>query len=212
MTAKVETNLTPLQRYYRFHSYIYDATRWSFLFGRKRIIKIAAKHIDPQNILEVGCGTGMNLVGLAQQFPDAKLTGVDLSGDMLSIAERKTENNRERIKLLNKNYDTPITDLNGNTLKYDLILFSYALSMFNPGWDQAIKTAKQQLSEDGVIAIVDFHHSEFKWFRQWMQVNHVKMQAHLLPMLDSMFTAKHSEQHNAYAGVWQYMMFIGKKT
>ncbi len=37
--------LHPLERYYRFHSRIYDATRWSFLFGRDKLVRIITKLI-----------------------------------------------------------------------------------------------------------------------------------------------------------------------
>jgi S-adenosylmethionine-diacylgycerolhomoserine-N-methlytransferase len=31
-----------MDRYYRFHAKIYDATRWSFLFGREALIRQVA--------------------------------------------------------------------------------------------------------------------------------------------------------------------------
>ena len=54
-----------LDRYYRWHAHFYDATRWAFLFGRKALIRLAAKQLQPRRILEVGCGTGKNLAELA---------------------------------------------------------------------------------------------------------------------------------------------------
>ena len=47
-----------LQGYYALHSKIYDATRWSFLFGRERILQHVAAIDHPKRILEVGCGWG----------------------------------------------------------------------------------------------------------------------------------------------------------
>ena len=60
---------TALERYYQFHSRIYDATRWSFLFGREEVLLRAASVTTPKRILEVGCGTGRNLPGLRRRFP-----------------------------------------------------------------------------------------------------------------------------------------------
>ena len=34
-----ESRPHPLERYYRLHSWIYDATRWSFLFGRNELMQ-----------------------------------------------------------------------------------------------------------------------------------------------------------------------------
>jgi S-adenosylmethionine-diacylgycerolhomoserine-N-methlytransferase len=47
-----------IERYYRLHSRIYAATRWSFLFGRRAILDDIAAATTPARILEVGCGTG----------------------------------------------------------------------------------------------------------------------------------------------------------
>ncbi|MEQ8290463.1 MAG: class I SAM-dependent methyltransferase [Gammaproteobacteria bacterium] len=208
MTTEV-IKQTELQRYYQLHSRIYDATRWSFLFGRKKIIDHVGGLMQPVNILEVGCGTGINLLYLKQRFPHASLTGIDLSTDMLNIATRKTSKCKPVPELVNMKYENPLTDLNSNTVKFDLILFSYALSMFNPGWDVALQTARKQLSDNGLIAVVDFSHSPLSFFRRWMKLNHVKMDQHLLPGLESQFAPIMSENHQAYLGLWQYLFFIG---
>ena len=42
---------TAIERYYRLHSRIYDATRWSFLFGRAAILREVAKVASPRRIL-----------------------------------------------------------------------------------------------------------------------------------------------------------------
>lgn len=204
-------NAQALKRYYRMHAKVYDATRWSFLFGRQKIIELADKSIKPKKILEIGCGTGRNLSALAKTFPDANISGVDLSSDMLSVANKKIQSYSDRVKLVENKYDVPLKDDEGNIEEYDLILFSYALSMFNPGWDIAIQSAREQLSEKGIIAIVDFQKSRFKTYRNWMHLNHVKMQDHLLPELEKQFKPVINRSCHAYLGVWEYLMFIGKK-
>lgn len=209
MSNQDAANAAALQRYYKLHASIYDLTRWSFLFGRHAVIKMAARHIKPNNILEIGCGTGKNLESLAKQFPQARITGLDLSKDMLDIASKKSERFNGRVNVVEQKYDSPIKNSQGEVEQYDLILFSYALSMFNPGWDIAINAAKQQLSDNGKIAIVDFHHSRFKAYRDWMGVNHVKMEAHLSPKLENEFTSVQKEIRKAYFGVWEYVLFIG---
>ena len=59
-----------LRRYYRGHARLYDATRWSFLFGRAALIRALARvSPPPRHILEIGCGTGSNLVRLVRGTP-----------------------------------------------------------------------------------------------------------------------------------------------
>jgi S-adenosylmethionine-diacylgycerolhomoserine-N-methlytransferase len=188
-----------IQSYYAMHARIYDATRWTFLFGRERILRRLAKISEPERILEVGCGTGRNLRRLRRIFPDAEITGVDLSGDMLKVARRKTDG----VKLIQQAYDAPLL---GN---FDLILFSYALSMFNPGWEHAIRAAKADLAPGGLLAIVDFSHSDSGIFRRWMGMNHVRMEGHLWPESRMWFEPMIDERHAAYGGIWHYGMFIG---
>ena len=193
-----------LQRFYRWQARIYDSTRWSFLFGRQRLLQTVAKTLTPQRILEVGCGTGTTLLQLAKIFPQAHLTGVDLSSDMLVRARRKLAPWADRLELQQHIYSgsSPAT--------FDLIVFSYSLSMMNPGWENALRAARQDLSEGGVIAAVDFADSRSTVLRRWMTHNHVRMEGHLLPALNDLFNAVQSEQRRVYLGWWRYLLFVGR--
>ena len=199
--------LTSIEKYYRLHAGIYDATRWTFLFGRTAILADIAARMTPVRILEVGCGTGKNLASLAHRFPQAAITGLDLSEQMLEVARRKTARFGSRVGLMHRAYDVPIGDLAG----YDLVLFSYALSMFNPGFETAIRSAAVDLAPGGCIAVVDFHATRFPVFERWMGVNHVRMNAQLRPRLQSQFVPLQDRVDHAYGGVWQYLTFIGRK-
>lgn len=196
-----------IERYYRFHSKIYDASRWSFLFGRRAIIRQIAQEGDPRKLLEIGCGTGKNLVALCEQFPDAKVTGLDLSRDMRDVAQKKVKGLNPPVELLHRAYNQPLAPEE----PYDLILFSYALTMFNPGWEEAIENASADLAPGGLIAVVDFHDTPFGWFERWMGVNLVRMDGHLLPKLQTCFQPRQEEVRRAYGGLWRYFLFIGMK-
>jgi S-adenosylmethionine-diacylgycerolhomoserine-N-methlytransferase len=198
-----------LERYYRVHSHIYDATRWSFLFGRTALIREISHHIRPGRILEIGCGTGKNLVSLARQFPDAHITGMDLSKDMLERAAGKFSGRQgRRPTLICSNYSQP---LHHTAPPYDLIVFSYTLSMINPGFRQAMGNARVDLAPGGMIAVVDFNDSPADWFKSWMKLNHVRMDGHLLPELTGLFEPAHQTVMKAYCGFWRYFIFLGVK-
>jgi S-adenosylmethionine-diacylgycerolhomoserine-N-methlytransferase len=192
-------------RYYRLHARIYDLTRWTFLKGREELIRRAAAQCQPQHILEVGCGTGKNLLHLGRLFTAAQLWGLDLSPHMLARASEKLRGQRHRLTLLESAYDQPVApDL------FDLVVFSYALSMFNPGWEAALKTASRDLSPGGSIAVVDFHASDSKGFKHWMGLNHVRLDAHLLPHLEDLFLSGEWTVRPAFGGLWEYFLFLGK--
>ncbi|MBL9117563.1 MAG: class I SAM-dependent methyltransferase [Verrucomicrobiaceae bacterium] len=192
-----------VESYYKLHAQIYDATRWTFLFGRNCLVEQLSRRLNAQNILEVGCGTGQNLVALARAFPTAKLTGLDLSSEMLAFAERNNHSHRDRLSLVQGRYERPIDG------PYDLVLFSYALSMFNPGWEMAIDAAQEQVA-GGYVAVVDFHDTPVPLFRSWMAMNHVQMDCHLLPRLEKKFERVDGRVRAAWVGLWRYFTFIGK--
>jgi S-adenosylmethionine-diacylgycerolhomoserine-N-methlytransferase len=195
-----------IERYYRVHAGIYDLTRWSFLLGREALLRQVAASFTPARILEVGCGTGKNLVQLGRQFPEARLWGLDLSGDMLAVARKKLQILAPRLTLIQAAYDHPVEE----KPFFDLVVFSYALSMFNPGWEQALSAASRDLAPGGAIAVVDFHDSGFPLFKRWMGLNHVRLDGHLLPGLKSRFPIHEATVRPAYGGVWSYFRFMGR--
>lgn len=196
-----------MRRYYQWHAAIYDATRWTFLFGRKTIFD----HLPRENVqllVEVGCGTGQNLLYAARQNKDWRLIGIDVSRDMLTRACKATATFSRRVQLFEQSYSADGPPLPEAP---DLILFSYSLTMFNPGWEAAIDRAWRDLKPGGHIAAVDFHRTTHPAFRWWMERNHVRMDAHLLPVLEARFQPRWQIVQSAWAGLWQYFMFVGQK-
>jgi S-adenosylmethionine-diacylgycerolhomoserine-N-methlytransferase len=194
-----------LAGYYRLHSKIYDVTRWSFLHGRRALVQRLSEQGHPNRILEVGCGTGTNLLQLARAFPEAELHGLDLSGHMLDRARRKLESFGPRIHFHHQAYSDPIhTDR-----PFETVLFSYSLSMFNPGWQRALDAARDDLTTCGLVAVVDFHDTRFGAFSRWMKMNHVRMDGHLREGLRERFEPRVDEAARAWLGTWRYFTFIG---
>jgi S-adenosylmethionine-diacylgycerolhomoserine-N-methlytransferase len=209
MTFMTAEPATAIERYYRLHARIYDVTRWSFLFGRRTLLKgiTCSGDSPPMRILEVGCGTGKNLTALCRRFPKAFITGLDLSAAMLGVANKKIARFGGRVRLVHQRYDGPVA----GGEPFDLVLFSYSLSMFNPGFEAAIDAAHADLAESGQIAVVDFHDSRFRFFERWMGVNHVRMDGQLQPKLRARFVPQMDEVRHAYGGLWRYLLFIGRR-
>lgn len=203
-----EQQATRIQQYYAFQSRIYDLTRWSFLFGRSAIFnELPFEHEEPFHLLEVGCGTGHNLVRARHLFSEAKLTGMDVSGDMLTRAKRRFSSSEE-VVFLEQAYGNNCYTWTG---KLDVILFSYALTMINPQWETLIHQAYKDLRPGGYIAVVDFHDSRWSFFKKHMAGHHVRMDSHILPVLKDNFYPVREEVKSAYLGLWKYLLFVGRK-
>ena len=199
-----------LKRYYRMHAPIYDATRWAFLFGRTRLIELLGKSCAgaPKQILDLGCGTGKNLCALAHAFPQAQITGVDLSPAMLAqaarnLAQKLDPNTRARISLRN----TDIAQM--PSLQYDLIVCSYMLSMTGAQLPETLQKLRSLLTPTGKLAIVDFDCTRARWFARWMGVNHVRMDGALAGLLQKFSNVELHEQHSGLA-LWRWLIWIGR--
>jgi S-adenosylmethionine-diacylgycerolhomoserine-N-methlytransferase len=199
---------TILGGYYRRHAHIYDLTRWAFLFGRRELIRSTARLGNPKRILEIGCGTGRNLTLMAGQFPDAEITGIDLSEDMLNKARPKLSVYGNRVQFINRAYDGPLFP----AAPFDLIVLSYCLSMINPGFEKVLEHCAEDLSPNGYIAIADFHSSPFWWFKRWMSINHVRMDEQISKSLASLaYVPELVGVSKAFGGLWNYLVYVGRK-
>lgn len=196
-----------MQNYYQLHAHIYDITRWSFLFGRHSLLQMIPNSITPSKILEIGCGTGYMLRPLHQQFPSAAITGIDVSSDMLDVAQ-KNVSEIPAISLKQHKY-SPENPIRNN---YDLIVLSYSLTMMEVDPQIIINQITSNLTSGGVIAVVDFNTTPFSGFKHWMHLNHVQFSADTLPYLSSCFDPIQRHTKPAYFGLWTYYQFLGRKS
>lgn len=146
-----------LNSLYRFQRHFYDLTRLFFLFGRDDLLR--QMNVPPgERILEVGCGTGRNLLKLAQIQPEAKIYGLDASDEMLKTAGAKLDaQNRQKDIILRQGLAEDFDYQTSFNLEqpFDKIFISYSLSMF-PNWREAILNALENLKPSGDFYVLDF--------------------------------------------------------
>ena len=74
-----------MDKMYRRQRHIYDLSRKYYLIGRDEAIA-RLRPASGESVLEIGCGTGRNLVKAARAYPRAKFFGIDVSREMLDTA------------------------------------------------------------------------------------------------------------------------------
>lgn len=146
---------TVLDRY-RYRRRAYDATRRHFLLGRDTLIGGLVPP-DGGSVLEIGCGTGANLIGVADRYPDARLYGIDASPAVLEAAGQSVANAglAARIRLAQADAMTFDPAALFGIGAPDRIFASYTLSAM-PAWQAVLDRACAMLAPGGSLHVVDF--------------------------------------------------------
>lgn len=168
-----------MDRMYRRQRYVYDFTRRYYLLGRDLLIR----RLNPasgDHVLEIGCGTGRNLVAAARRYKGAQFLGIDISRQMLKSSDRAIAqaNLQSRVRVA----FADAADIDPSALfgrpKFARIFISYSLSMI-PDWPRVLDGAVRLLADGGELHIVDFGRQEHLpyWFRnalrKWLALFHV---------------------------------------
>jgi S-adenosylmethionine-diacylgycerolhomoserine-N-methlytransferase len=141
---------------YRTQRHFYDLTRKYYLLGRDRLIRYLAPS-PGGSVLEIGCGTGRNLILAARAWPDARFFGIDISEAMLETARKNVAKAGLSDKIVFARGDATAFDAQVlfGVPQFDRIFQSYTLSMI-PDWEGAIREAADKLAAGGRLDIVDF--------------------------------------------------------
>jgi S-adenosylmethionine-diacylgycerolhomoserine-N-methlytransferase len=145
-----------MNRMYRWQRHIYDGTRRHYLLGRDRLIA-ELQPAPGANVLEIGCGTGRNLVLAAGRYPEARFFGIDVSTEMLTsaIASISRRGMSGRIRVAHGDGTSFDPQLLFNVPSFDHIMISYSLSMI-PDWRRVLLAAASRLTSGGRLHVVDF--------------------------------------------------------
>jgi S-adenosylmethionine-diacylgycerolhomoserine-N-methlytransferase len=174
---------------YRFQRHFYDITREPYLLGRDVAIR-ALDVPEGGNVLEIGCGTGRNLLKIARFYPSAHCFGVDISANMLRTANRAIARADASKKVVVARADAATFDPQKlfGAARFDRVIISYALSMI-PQWEDVLYAAVNLLSADGALHVVDFgdqsglppwfRHLLFAWLARFSVTPREEMRDHV---------------------------------
>jgi len=117
--------------------------------AHQRLLQLAPPTAG-ERVLDVACGTGLIALAAAEQVGEAgQVTGVDISGRMVAVAERRAE----ALGLAN----TRFARMEGECLdcedaSFDLLYCALGL-MYMPEWDHALRQMHRVLRPGGRIAL-----------------------------------------------------------
>ncbi len=108
-------------------------------------------------VLEMGCGTGRNLIVAASHYPETRFYGVDVSTEMLTSAREALGQAAQSSRIRVEHGDAATFDPRATfgVERFDRVFVAYTLSMI-PQWQSAIDKALMLLTPGGELHIVDF--------------------------------------------------------
>jgi S-adenosylmethionine-diacylgycerolhomoserine-N-methlytransferase len=181
-----------MNRMYRRQRHFYDGTRRYYLLGRDQLIS----GLQPDagaNVLEIGCGTGRNLVLAARLYPAARFFGVDVSTEMLTSAITAISRTglTGQIRVAHGDGTAFDSRVLFGIPRFDHVVISYSLSMI-PDWRRVLEGAANRLKPGGRLHVVDFGGQEHlpdmvrALLRRWLAMFDVAPRDDLEPVLSGM--------------------------
>lgn len=215
MNATAETARL-MDAVYRNQRHFYDLTRKYYLLGRDRLVdRLDVRGGD--TVLELGCGTGRNLITAARRYPEARFFGVDISEQMLATARANVARAglSDRITLAKGDASDPRASSGLGPAVFDRVIYSYTLSMI-PVWREALATGTAVLAPNGRLSVVDFGQqdclpSAFKRLLfAWLDKFHVSPRADLEAELERL--AHGNDAHLAAEHLYRGYAFYAEMT
>ncbi len=203
-----------LEAFYAPQAEHYDAFRARLLQGRAELIQMLAP-APHAHVVELGCGTGVNLIHLADRLRELRrLDLVDLCPSLLEKARQRVAPYRN------------VAVVQADACSYqpgapvDCVYFSYSLTMI-PDWRRALDNALGMLRPGGRLGLVDFYlppdggFANLLW-RRWFAHDGVYLSAGHLPELCQRLPDHVQQQRRASVPYLPglcvpYYLFVGKK-
>jgi len=107
---------------------VYDEVHTGHISGGAATKDLIAGYLpeNTRDILDLGCGTGLELPAIFARFPQARVTGIDLAGDMLALLhERCAGFHVETLCMSYFDYDFPAE-------QFDAVVSVMSLHHFTP--------------------------------------------------------------------------------
>ena len=162
----------------------YDRLNGLITFGmdktwRKRVAKIISVN-NPETILDAATGTGALAIDLAQ-YSSAKIIGIDISGEMLSIGKEKIKHLELDHKITMKLDDAEALSFDSNT--FDAISIGFGVRNFD-NLNKGLSEIYRVLKPGGQLVILETSVPKYFPFKQ----GYYLFSHWMIPMLGKIFS------------------------
>jgi len=146
-------NLEPMGDFFNARASDYDEVHTGHIDGGLATKDLVAHYLPEgtRDVLDLGCGTGLELPALFARFPEARVVGIDLAEDMLALLrERCTGFDVQTLRMSYFDYDFPPG-------RFDAVISVMSLHHFTPAQKRDLYSrARSALKPGGVFLNCDY--------------------------------------------------------
>lgn len=153
-------------------------------------------HANPLRVLDIGCGTGLQIFDLAKAVPHAQLTGVDISKVNIGLAEEAKNNSPfgERIQFVAKDY------MEFKTIPCDIIISYSTLHLIPVTSEDLFQKIMSDLVPGGILLNVMPYGC---MYNSWVSRIRRLFQAIRSPVTDALILQAAKRLHGQVMDEWQ---------
>lgn len=156
-----EKYYTEVGNYYDEDANDFDSRYWSnpVLQQIRQAFREEVKRFDGNDMLEIGCGTGLDLVHFATIFPERQIFGIDISAEMVRLSSEHMVNRQCANIRVRQGSVEDIEKLFPNQ-HFDLIYVFFGALNTVEDLPKAAQTLKNLLHPDGTMVLTFVN----KWY------------------------------------------------
>lgn len=157
--------------YYDEDANDFDSRYWSnpVLQQIRQAFREEVKRFDSPTMLEIGCGTGLDLVHFSNIYPERQIFGIDISGEMVRISTVRMEKNKRTNIEVRQGSVENIGELFPNQ-QFDLIYVFFGALNTVENLPEAAQALKKLLRNDGSMVLTFVN----KWYLAGMFIELVR--------------------------------------
>ena len=111
-------------------------------------------------VLDICTGTASNAIRIAKQNKNAEIVGIDMSANMIKLAEKKVAKEKVSVSL----FEMDATDLKFKDEYFDIVIISLVLHEISPNIaEKIILESKRVLKPEGKIIVMEWELPKMKW-------------------------------------------------
>jgi ubiquinone/menaquinone biosynthesis C-methylase UbiE len=157
------------------NAFVYEVGAKIVMFGQnddylfhRLFVATAIPKRDFRAILDMGCGFGKSTRPFVDAFPEAKVTGADLSAPCLQLAHHQAERLGKRISFSQRNAEaTGYPDASFDVVTSTMLIHELPM----PVVGRIVREAYRLLRPGGLLAFLDFHRTGDA-FRDFLMIGH----------------------------------------